>query len=114
MTPRLKSRLWVEAFLRTRESQGNFGAILNRGADEAGAVYVVINHLDGSHDLLSPSPGSAYDDAGERHFVKDFATPVPWADVVARMDKRKRSDPDLWLVEAEDRNGLAGLQVDDG
>ena len=112
MTPRLKTGLWVQAFLRARESQGHFGAILKRGADEAGALYVVVNHLDGSHDLLAPAPGSAYDDAGERRFVKDVANPVPWPDILSRMEKRKRADPDLWLIEVEDRSRLAGLLVE--
>ncbi|NMD06930.1 MAG: DUF1491 family protein [Phyllobacteriaceae bacterium] len=113
MLPRLKTGLWVQAFLRARETQGHFGAVLKRGADEAGALYVVVNHLDGSHDLLAPAPGSAYDEQGERRFVKDFATPVPWNDITLRMDKRKRADPDLWLIEVEDRGGLAGLSVED-
>ena len=111
MTPRLKTGLWVQALLRARESQGHHGAIITRGADEAGSLYVVVNHLDGSHDLLAPPPGPAYDENGDRRFIRDFAEPVPWPDIVARMEKRKRNDPDLWLVEVEDRNGFAGLTV---
>lgn len=112
MTPRIKSGLWVQAFLRRCDINGQFGAILKKGADEAGAVYVVINHLDGSHDLLAPAPGSAFDDSGERRFVKDVAAPVPWPEITERMERRKRVDPDLWLIEVEDRNGLAGLSVE--
>jgi hypothetical protein len=112
VTPRLKTEFWVQAFLRRCELNGHYGGILTKGAAEAGALYVVINHLDGGHELLSPAPGAAFDDSGERRFVKDFANPVPWQDVAARMDKRKRSDPDLWLIEVEDRTGLAGLAVE--
>lgn len=114
MEARLKTGLWVQAFLRARESQGHFGVVLKRGADEAGALYVVVNHLDGSHDLLLPAPGPAYDDAGQRRFVKDMAGPLPWNEIAARMEKRGRADPDLWLVEVEDRHGLAGLPVEAG
>lgn len=109
MTPRLKTNLWVQAFLRRCEINGHFGAVVKKGAEEAGALYIVINHLDGTHDLLAPAPGASHDDEGERRFVKDFATPVPWQDVAARMEKRKKADPDLWLVEVEVRTGLAGL-----
>ena len=112
MTPRLKTALWVQAFLRRCEVNGQFGSILKRGADEAGALYVVVNHLDGGHDLLSPAPGTAYDEDGERRFVRDFAAPASWEDVSTRMEKRRKSDPDLWLIEVEDRTGLAGLNVE--
>ncbi len=113
MVPRLQTAFWVQAFLRARESQGHFGAVLKRGAEEAGALYVVVNHLDGNNDLLSPAPGSAYAEDGERRFVRDFSAPVPWGEVAARMEKRKRADPDLWLIEVEDRTGLAGLVVEE-
>lgn len=112
MTPRLKTELWVQAFLRRCEVNGQFGAVVNRGASEAGALYIVINHLDGGHDLLSPAPGAAYDEAGERRFIKDFPAPVSWQEIATRMEKRRRSDPDLWLIEVEDRTGLAGLAVE--
>lgn len=112
MSLRLKTGIWVQAFLRRCEVNGQFGSVLKKGADEAGALYVVINHLDGGHDLLSPAPGAAYDEAGERRFIRDFPAPVTWAEVSARMEKRKRSDPDLWLIEVEDRTGLAGLALE--
>lgn len=113
MTPRLKTLFWVQAFLRRCEIAGHFGGILRKGAEEAGALYIVINHQDGTHDLLAPAPGAAHDDSGERRFVRDFAAPVPWQDIAARMEKRSKSDPDLWLVEVEDRTGLAGLAVEE-
>lgn len=109
---RLKTAIWVQAFLRRCEVNGQFGSVLQKGAEEAGALYVVINHLDGGHDLLAPAPGAAYDDAGERRFIRDFPAPVPWSEIAARMERRKRSDPDLWLIEVEDRTGLAGLTVE--
>lgn len=112
MSLRLKTAIWVQAFLRRCEVNGQFGSVITRGAEEAGALYIVVSHLDGGHDLLSPAPGAAYDETGERRFIRDFPSPVPWAEVSARMEKRKRSDPDLWLIEVEDRTGLAGLTVE--
>lgn len=112
MTPRLTTAIWVQAFLRTCEVRGQFGAIVHKGAEEAGALYIVINHLDGTHDLLAPAPGAAYDDAGERRFIRDVPVPVAWSDISERMARRKKADPDLWIVEVEDRSGLAGLAVE--
>jgi hypothetical protein len=107
-TPRLKSRIWVEAFLRGCQSQGKFGAVLHAGHDDAGAVFVVINHLDGTHTLLGPPPGSAYDDEGNRRF-ETLARALAWPDVNARLHGLRQIDSDLWAVEVEDRTGLAGL-----
>ena len=43
---RLKSEIWVQAYLRSWFAAGGYGAVLRRGAPEAGAVYVAINRLD--------------------------------------------------------------------
>jgi hypothetical protein len=106
---RLKSAIWVSALLRRCQGEGKYGAVLRKGAEEAGAVYVVINHLDGTYDLLGPPPGSSHDDDGNRLFEKLFASPAAWAEVSARIEKQAGFDSDIWAVEIEDRNGLAGL-----
>lgn len=106
---RLKSAIWVSALLRRCQLEGKFGALLRKGAEEAGAVYVVINHLDGSYDLLGPPPGTSHDDDGNRLFEKIFATPVAWPEVSEKINKAASFDSDIWAVEIEDRTGLAGL-----
>jgi hypothetical protein len=109
--PRLKSALWVQALLRAREVSGNFGAVLHKGAEEAGAIFVVINHLDGTYDLLEPPPGPSVDEAGQRLFYKGSAMPAEWPTIRERLDRKRESDPDIWVVEVEDREGLAGLKL---
>lgn len=107
--PRLKSGLWVEAYLRRSAVAGINGAIIHKGDADAGSVFVVLNRLDGRHDLLGPAPGAAYDDNGDRRFTK-MLSDAAWLDVSAAFAKRRSSDPDLWLLEVELREGLAGLQ----
>jgi hypothetical protein len=107
--PRLKSAFWVSAFLRRCEVAGKFGAVLNKGAEEAGTVYVVINHLDGTHDLLGPPPGPSINDEGERLFAKEFTNPVDWLTLREKLERKRKIDPDIWVVEVEDRTGLADL-----
>jgi hypothetical protein len=106
---RLKSAIWVDALLRRTSVEGKFGAVLNRGADEAGAIYVAVNHLDGRFTLLAPPPGPSHDEIGERMWIRDHVQHLTWDEVREKMASRRRVDPDLWLVEVEDRNGLAGL-----
>ena len=108
---RLKSRLWVESLLRRCQSEGKFGAVVTTGADEAGAVYVAIHHLDGTYDLLGPPAGPSHSESGEKQFRKIFAKPASWEELRNHMERQRKFDQDIWLVEIEDRNGLAGLPL---
>jgi hypothetical protein len=112
MTPRLKSELWVQALLRRCSVEGKFGAVLHKGNAEAGAVFIVINHLNGTHSLLAPPPGPAYDENGERRFEKRTPTPLPWFETSEKIERIRRSDDDIWVVEIEDREGFANLIVE--
>lgn len=109
---RLKTEIWVSALLRRCMAQGLYGAVLHKGAAEAGAVCIAINHLDGSYDFLIPPPGPAYDETGDRRFEKAFASPVPWVDIAPMIEKFRRRDSDMWVVEVEDKQGLAGLTAE--
>jgi hypothetical protein len=106
---RLKSGIWVSAYLRRCNVEGVFAAVRRRGAEEAGAIFIKISRLDGTAILYGPAPQSAFDEAhpGERYFtaVLGGAAPVPDAEVEARLVREIRYDPDLWIVEAEDRSG---------
>jgi hypothetical protein len=106
---RLKSELWVQAFLRICETRGQFGAVLHRGNAEAGAVMVVVNHLNGLSSLLVPPPGQSYDDDGTRRFSLSTKDPLPWLEISEKITRQRSFDSDLWVIEVEDRNGLAGL-----
>jgi hypothetical protein len=105
---RLKSGLWVAAYLRRCNVNGAFGVVRRRGAEEAGAVFIRISRIDGTSDLYGPAPQSAFDDArpSERAFTRCLgAPPAPDADVEAYLAREIRFDPDVWIVEIEDRAG---------
>jgi hypothetical protein len=85
--------------------------VVRRGAEEAGAVFVIVNHLDGTCHLFGPAPGEAYDDMGERRWSAEVSPPQSPADATAILERRLRFDPDLWIVEVEDRKGVAGLNA---
>jgi hypothetical protein len=109
---RLKSEIWVAALLRRCQAEGLYGAVIHKGAEEAGAIYVYINHLDGTYDLLSPPPGPSYDERGERRFMRETLKPTDWTAVSEIVARRRKSDTDLWAVEIEDRKGLAGIVLE--
>jgi hypothetical protein len=105
---RLKSALWVAAYIRRCNIEGLFAAVRRRGAEEAGAIFVKVARLDGTADLFGPAPQSAFESArpAERLFSPVMpAQPAPEAQVEERLVRELRFDPDLWIVEIEDRAG---------
>lgn len=91
--------------------EGLYGAVLRKGAEEAGAVHVIVDHRDGTCHLFGPAPGEAYDETGERRWIAEVKPPQTAADAMALLERRRRSDPDIWIVEVEDPKGTAGLEA---
>ena len=110
---RLKSGIWVAAYLRRCQTEGIFGAVRRRGAEEAGAVFVKVATLDGNAVLYAPAPQAVYDDSRpiERLFAPISPHPLPEALVEERLAKEIRFDPDVWIVETEDRAGRHFLDL---
>lgn len=111
---RLKSAIWVAAYVRRCNIEGAFAAVRRRGADEAGAIFVKIAKLDGSAALFGPAPQSAFESSrpNEHLFISSFDKGfVGEADVEKRIEREIGFDPDLWLVEVEDRAGRNFLNL---
>jgi len=110
---RLKTNIWVAAYLRRCQGAGIFGAIRRRGAEEAGAVFVKVALMDGNAMLFTPAPQTVYDDARpvDRFFVAVAPQPVPEATVEERLAKEIRFDPDAWIIETEDKEGRHFLDL---
>jgi hypothetical protein len=105
---RLKSGIWVAAYIRRCSVEGASAVLRRRGAEEAGAIFIKIDHLDGTASLFGPAPQTVFDQAQpmERAFSPSLKVqPAPAADVEARLVREIRFDPDLWIVEVEDRAG---------
>ena len=105
---RLKSAIWVAAYLRRCNVEGVFAAVRNRGAEEAGAIFIKVSRLDGTADLYGPAPQSEIAEAGpaDRVFNRCLKeAPAPEAKVEERITRELRFDSDAWVVEIEDRAG---------
>ena len=105
---RLKSAIWVAAYVRRCDVEGIFAAVRRRGAEEAGAIFVKVNRLDGTAELYGPAPQSVFEEArpADRVFCRSLATqPVPDVNVEERLARELRFDPDIWIIEVEDRAG---------
>jgi hypothetical protein len=105
---RLKSAIWVAAYIRRCEKEGAFAAVRQRGAEDAGTIYIKINTLDGRAELFGPAPQTVFEDARphDRAFTRTLSdTPVEEQKVEDRLAQEIRFDSDLWFIEVEDRQG---------
>lgn len=109
---RVKSAIWVGAYVRRCFVEGATAAVARKGAEEAGAILVVVDRLDGTVDLYAPAPQSAFDEShpSDRLFrpVLEGATPEA---VRSQIESETRFDPDVWVVEIEDRSGRSFLDL---
>jgi hypothetical protein len=111
---RLKTALWVAAYLRRCQVEGVFAVVRRRGAEEAGAVFIRISRLDGTSDLFGPAPQSEVDamQAADRAFSASLAVqPAPDTAIEAYLAREVKFDPDVWIVEVEDRGGRNFLDI---
>jgi hypothetical protein len=105
---RLKSAIWVAAYIRRCHIEGAYAVVRRRGAEEAGAIFVKLNRLDGTAELFGPAPQTAFDEAtpSDRLFSACLAQqPALDAAVEERIVREVHFDPDAWIIEVEDRAG---------
>lgn len=98
MDARLPAHLEVAAILRLAESLGGFATLLAKGERDAGTVLVVTIFRDSPARLYERMPQLD----GNRPFVlcklQDLENKGDFFDY---LDRRKRQDADLWLIEAD-------------
>lgn len=108
--PRLRADIWVSAYLRRCAVDGAFATLRKRGAEEAGAIFIVLDCLDGRMAVFGPAPQSEAGDDGVRRFARvhedDWIDGAMAAQLVAR---ERKFDPDLWVVDVEDKFGRSFL-----
>lgn len=105
---RVTADFWVSALVRRVFAEGGFAAIMNKGASEAGAIFVILRDRFGGASLFAPAPQTSYDGArpDERYFIRyDLEDETA---LNARLEKEKRFDPDIWVVEIEPGKGAIG------
>jgi hypothetical protein len=90
--------------------------IVQRGDDAAGAIFICVDRLDGTVVLYGPAPAGLSASETERRWVSCLGPqPVSRAEAYNYLTRQQEFDPDLWIVEVEDRAGrhfLGDLAVD--
>lgn len=110
---RLRADIFVAALIRRAQVQGAYATLRRRGAAEAGAIFVRIDRLDGTSALFGPAPQSEIGEDGDRLFRRMHED--AWTDNLAVEERLRRElafDPDLWIVDIEDRQGRDFLKPD--
>ncbi len=104
----LKTDFWVSALIRRAQIEGAFAGVVRKGDADAGAVLVKVASLDGRARLYGP----ARNGAGDRIWLDLSAGSLgdDEREVDAHARKRAETDPDLWLIEIEDKQGRHFLQ----
>jgi hypothetical protein len=111
---RLRSDLWISAYLRRCAVEGAAAYLRRRGAAEAGAIFVKVDRLDGQAALFGPAPPGEVDDGGRlfsRLHKEDW---IDSSNIETRLKREIDFDVDLWIVEVEDREGRNFLELADG
>ncbi len=98
--PRLTSEFWVQAYLARLRLADIPAFVTSKGDLTAGAVLIKLNTLDGqaccyqrSFDLVSGERAWIVLSEGQEAIVDDAIA------------KQCSFDPDLWVIEIEDRSG---------
>ena len=97
---RLTAEFWVQAYLTRLRLTDIDAFVVAHGDDTAGAVLIKLNTLDGqaacyqrSFDLMS------------RARTWTLLVEGAESDVDASIARQRSFDPDLWVIEVEDRQG---------
>lgn len=100
MAPRLASGIWVSAYL-TRLRLAEIPAYVTAKGDvTAGAVVVKLALLDGTARAFARQSDLSSD---VRVWV--LLAEGPELDIDALLRRERARDPDLWVIEIEDREG---------
>jgi hypothetical protein len=110
LSARVRSHVWISAFLRAEAAAGGYPAVIRKGAAEAGAIFVVHEHPDRSVSVYAPAPQSQFDDGDKagRRFERVLERITPehsqeW------LDRQVKFDSDCWIVGTERADGEPSL-----
>lgn len=98
--PRLATHVWVGAYLQRARLADLPVYVTAHGDDDAGAVIVKCATLDGRAKAFHRSF-----DLGSGARVWALLSEGPEPEVDAALARQRSFDPDLWLIEIEDRQG---------
>ncbi len=103
---RLRTEFWVKGYLRRCAIEGASAVVARHGDDDAGAIFIKVNRLDGVCFVFSPAPAGLSGAESDRRWVASLQREGV-AEAVANsfLARETGFDSDLWLIEVDDRRG---------
>ena len=102
MEPRLKAEIWVMAYIRRCFAQNIPAMVVRRGDETAGSVLVKLNRFESGCTVFERT----FDMDGRRAWMRATGPElVTEAEADAWIAKQSAFDPDIWVIEVEDREG---------
>lgn len=103
---RLKAGIWVAGYIRRLNAEAIPAAVTRRGDADAGAIFIKIAALDGTALVLRPAATGIEGAEHDRFWSLAFPGPRPEeAKADAFLSRQAEYDPDIWIIEVEDRQG---------
>ncbi len=99
MLPVLKPDIWVYALIRRAQIGTAYATLARKGDADGGAVLVKVLTPDRQATLYVPIRNMD----GERIWLAKG--PLDEREIDGLIGKRVHTDPDIWVVEIEDREG---------
>ena len=97
---RLRSKIWVQAYLKRLEIQTIPAYVMAHGDDHSGAILVKISKMDRFAELHQKT----FDLKNNRNVWVKILEDLD-VEIDNYLEKQKANDPDLWIVEVESANG---------
>ena len=99
---RLTSAFFVSQMIRRVNGAGGFAAVVRKGADDAGAIHILMRQRENGLAFYRPAMQLSYDadTTGGRLFQLDPSVTNDQS-VTSFLEKESRFDPDFWVVELE-------------
>ena len=97
----LSSDLWVSALIRRAELGGAFATVVRKGDARAGTVIVKVFDTSRRRARLY---SEAFGTDGDRLWLQPIESDQE-SELDAYVQRQAGYDPDLWVVEIEDREG---------
>ncbi|MEM7290373.1 MAG: DUF1491 family protein [Pseudomonadota bacterium] len=103
--------IWFAAFRNLESKRGAFVTAVKTGAQQAGAVFVIHNHLDQTATLYGPAPQAIFDQPQSGRQFEKVLDKCPQSEIDVYLEKQVAFDPDLWIIETESGEGSPNLDL---
>lgn len=102
MDARLPAHLEVAGLIRAIESQGGFASVIAKGEKDAGTVLILTIYRGGNAVLFERMPQL---DGSRPYLAAKQQNAENPQEIFEYLEKRKRQDPDIWILEADVADG---------